>query len=99
MYKKKTFEPQALPEVLKEFIGQKKIKNGITKVRVEEAWKKTVGTNILNYTKDIQFRNSTLFVNLSSAPLREELMYGKDKILKHLNESLGSNIITKLVLR
>ena len=33
--------------------------------------------------------------NLTSAPLREELNYGKEKILKHLNDALGFEGIQK----
>lgn len=99
MFKKKTFEPQALPEILEEFVSQKKIKNGITKVRVEQAWKNIAGRNIEKYTQEVKFKGSTLFVNLKSAPLREELLHRKVKILQRLNETLGSNVITKLVFR
>ena len=97
--KKRSFEPQSISEVLGELIGQKNIKTGITKVRVEQAWGTTMGPSVSQYTKEVSFRGSTLFVNLNSAPLREELSYGKDKILRHMNKTLGADIITKLVLR
>jgi hypothetical protein len=44
-------------------------------------------------------RGKTLYVHLTSAPLREELSYGKEKILKYLNDVLGSDEIQKIVLR
>ena len=97
--KKKIFEPQSISEVLGELINQKNIKGGITKVRVEQAWETTMGSSVAQYTQEVSFRGTTLFVNLTSAPLREELSYGKDKILRHLNETLGAEIIYKLVLR
>lgn len=97
--KKRSFEPQSISEVLGELINQKNIKGGITKVRVEQAWETTMGVSVAQYTQEVSFRGTTLFVNLTSAPLREELSYGKDKILLHLNETLGAEIISKLVLR
>ncbi len=97
--KKRSFEPQSISEVLGELINQKNIKGGITKVRVEQAWETTMGSSVARYTQEVSFRGTTLFVNLTSAPLREELSYGKDKILRHLNETLGAEIIYKLVLR
>ena len=51
------------------------------------------------YTQEVSLRGKTLYVHLTSAPLREELSYGKEKILKHLNDALGSNEIQKIVLR
>jgi hypothetical protein len=38
-------------------------------------------------------------VQLSSSVLREELSYGKEKIINMLNEELGKTIIKKLILR
>ena len=66
---------------------------------MEQAWETTMGSSVAQYTQEVSFRGTTLFVNLTSAPLREELSYGKDKILRHLNETLGAEIISKLVLR
>jgi hypothetical protein len=43
--------------------------------------------------------NKTLFISLSSAVLREELSYGKSKIIQMMNEALGKELITKIVLR
>ena len=97
--KKRSFEPQSISEVLGELIDQKKIKSGITKIRVEQAWKETMGNSVAQYTQQVTYRGTTLFVNLTSAALREELSYGEKKILLHLNETLGSNLISKLVLR
>jgi hypothetical protein len=49
----------------------------------EQVWKTTMGASVSQYTQEVNFRGSTLFVNLNSAPLREELSYGKEKILRH----------------
>jgi hypothetical protein len=38
-------------------------------------------------------------VSLNNAALRDELGYGKEKILKMMNEKLGSEVLEKIVLR
>jgi hypothetical protein len=40
----------------------------------------------------------TLVVNLKSSVLREELSYGKEKILKMMNDELGEPLISKIIL-
>jgi hypothetical protein len=40
-----------------------------------------------------------MYVALSSAVLREELSYGKEKIIKMINEELRKDLVTNLVLR
>lgn len=58
-----------------------------------------MGNGVNNYTTAIDLRNSTLFISLSSSVLREELSHGKSKIIALLNEELGREVVTKIVLR
>ena len=97
--KKRSFEPKALQDVLQQITTQKNLAKGLNEVKVKQAWVNTVGNNVAQYTTSIQLRGKTLYVNLSSAPLREELNYGKEKILKHLNDALGFDGIQKIILR
>ena len=86
-------------DVLKQFITQNKLEAGIDVINVRDAWKNLMGNGVNNYTTEIQLKGSTLYVALSSAVLREELSYGKDKIIKMINEELRKDLITTLVLR
>ena len=58
---------------------------GFEKVNVEAAWKDVMGPGIQKYTTGMKFTAGTLIVNLSSSVLREELMYGRTKIVANLN--------------
>lgn len=88
-----------LSEALQEFIVENKLQTGIDRVNAREAWKNLMGNGVNNYTTAIELRNTTLFVSLSSSVLREELSLGKTKIINMLNEELGKDLITKIVLR
>ena len=54
---------------------------------------------VANYTTDVNLKNGTLYIKLKSSVLREELSYGKEKIVKLLNEKLKKDLIKKIVLR
>ncbi|WP_026753128.1 DUF721 domain-containing protein [Sediminibacter sp. Hel_I_10] len=88
-----------ISDILKEFVESNKLQAGLDKVDVREAWNKMMGNGVNNYTTDVQLDRDTLYVALSSSVLREELSYGKQKIVDMLNESIGKNVIKKLVLR
>ncbi len=92
-------EESPIGDVLKQFISQNKLEAGIDVVNVREAWKNLMGNGVNSYTTEIQLKGSTLYVALSSAVLREELTYGKDKIIKMINEELRKDLVTHLVLR
>ena len=92
-------EESPIGDVLKQFITQNKLEAGIDVVNVHDAWKNLMGNGVNNYTTEIQLKGSILYVALSSAVLREELSYGKDKIIKMINEELRKELVTNLVLR
>ena len=92
-------EESPIGDVLKQFISQNKLEAGMDVVNVRDAWKNLMGNGVNNYTTEIQLKGSTLYVALSSAVLREELSYGKEKIIKMINEELRKDLVTILVLR
>lgn len=89
----------SISEVLQQFIKVNKLESGMDKIDVEQAWKSLMGNGVNSYTQEVILKGSTLYVKLTSAVLREELSYGKDKIIKMLNEELRKDVVTNLVLR
>jgi len=89
----------SISDVLKEFMQANNLQPGMDKIDVREAWKNLMGNGVNNYTRGIMLKNTTLYVELTSAVLREELSYGKEKIVKMLNEELGREIVKDLILR
>ena len=92
-------DQQKIDDLLKSFVKENKLEKGLDKVNVEAAWRDLMGNGVNNYTNSVKLHQDTLYVKLSSSVLREELSYGKDKIVNMLNEALGKNLITKLILR
>ena len=89
----------SMSDLLSDFKSQSKLQKGFEKVDVEGAWNTIMGPGVTNYTTQLKFTAGTLFVNLSSSVLRQELMYGRTMIIKNLNEHLGKDMIEKIVLR
>ncbi|KAA3622907.1 MAG: DUF721 domain-containing protein [Flavobacterium sp.] len=96
---KRQGENTSLGEVLKEFIQANRLQSGLDKVTVKDAWHSVMGEAISKYTSSVKLERDTLYVNLSSSVLREELSYGKTKIIDLLNDALGKELISKIVLR
>ena len=89
----------SIGDVLKQFIEKNKLQSGMDKIDVQEAWKSLMGNGVNSYTKEVVLKGSTLYVSLTSAVLREELSYGKQKIIKMINEELGKEVIKDIILR
>lgn len=86
-------------DVLKQFIQKNKLEKGLDAVDVKQAWINLMGAGVNNYTQEITLKNGVLYVWLTSAVLREELLYGKQKIIKMMNEEVGKTVVNDLILR
>lgn len=86
-------------DVLKHIIKDSRLQAGMDQVDVREAWKNLMGNGVNHYTKNVVLKGSTLYVELSSAVLREELTHGKSKIIAMINEELKRVVIKEVVLR
>ena len=79
--------------------GSNSLNSGLNSVKVQKIWEQTMGSNVNSYTKEVNLKNKTLYISLSSSVLRQELSYGKQKIVDLINKEIGNEIITKIVLR
>lgn len=88
----------SVKDLMGAFIKENNLSKGMQKLKIEEVWGKLMGQGVVSYTEKVQLQNKTLVVSLSSSVLREELSYGKEKIVKMMNEELGEQLISKIML-
>jgi len=79
-------------------LQENKLQEGIDQFDVKDAWENVMGKGVMSYTESIRLKRNTLYVKLSSSALKEELNYGKEKIVKMLNESLKNVLIKSIKL-
>lgn len=89
----------SIGDALKEFLKKSKLKSGVQAMQVNDAWEKIMGKTIANYTDKIEIINSTLFISTNVAPLKNELIYQKAKIIERVNEALGEKVIKEVVIK
>ena len=65
--------------------------------RLIESWGKVMGKVVANRTTKIYIKNSVLFVEVSSAPLRNELNMSKSKVLALINKEVGEGIVNEVI--
>ncbi len=90
---------QKIGDIIKDIVTNTPLENGINQVLIEETWYAVMGNGIKNYTTNVTLKKDKLTISLSSSVVREELSYGKTKIIQLLNESLQKEIVTELILR
>jgi hypothetical protein len=96
MKKKNDF---SLQEAMLEMLQELRLATPLNENRVKALWPRLMGKTISTYTSNIAVRKNVLYLTILSAPLKHELSFAKDKIKKLLNEELGEEFITDVVIR
>ncbi len=89
----------SIGEALQAFLKKSKLRTGVQAVQIGEVWEKIMGKTVAKYTDKLQIIGSTLFVTTTIAPLKNELLYQKEKIIELVNEALGDKVIKEVVVK
>ncbi len=90
---------QSLSEVLKEFIEQKRFDRKLKEIDVVESWEQLLGKTIAHYTRNIYIRNRILYVQISSAVVKNELFMMREEIRRRINENAGEEVVDRIVFK
>ena len=89
----------SLQDAIQQFLQKSRLKTGIQSLRIEEVWEQLMGKTIAKYTDKIQIINHTLYITSSVAPLKNELLYQKEKIIERINEAMGEKLVKDVVIK
>lgn len=89
----------SLQDAIQQFLQKSRLKSGIQALRIEEIWEQVMGKTIAKYTDKIQIINHTLYITSAVAPLKNELLYQKEKIIERVNDALGEKLVRDVVIK
>lgn len=89
---------KTLKEALHAMVDQYRLKSKLNQTRIRSHWETMMGPSITRYTREIKMGRKKLYIYLDSAPLKQELSMGKEKIRKMMNEALGEEYIKEVVI-
>lgn len=97
MKKNRLKQANSIKSIIQKVISNKFFGDGLRKVFIKKIWLNVMGKNVSQYTENIYIKNNTLFLKINSSALKQELSYGKDKIIDNFNNEIGSDEIKKIV--
>ncbi|CAN5130736.1 hypothetical protein BH09BAC2_BH09BAC2_20340 [soil metagenome] len=89
----------SLGDALKDFLKKSRLNNGIQAVQIKDVWGNIMGKTVAKYTDDIKIFKGILYITSSVGPLKNELLYQKEKIIERVNEALGDKVIKDVVIK
>ena len=92
------YDVRPLGDLIKEFYEFHKGADYLEEQRIIQSWPQVVGPFIASHTINLSIKNQVLFVRVDSDALRSELGYSKSLLIRNLNEVVGKEIISEIVL-
>ena len=74
-----------------------RIQGKVNQVQVVASWEKIMGKAIALKTKELYFKDNKLFVLLSSAPLKHQLVMSKTRVIELINLEVGAGVVEEVV--
>lgn len=91
---------QSLSEALSDFFDENSaLRTKLAQQRVVRGWNELFGEGIAKYTGNLYFNRGTLYVHLTSAVLRAELLMIKEELVRKLNDHAGMPVVNDIVFR
>mgnify|MGYP003973717375 CR=1 FL=1 len=90
---------QTLGEVIQDFLRESGWQQKLDEVKIITEWDKVLGPTLAKYTEEVFIKNKQLHIRLKSATLRQELSYQKSELVKQLNDAVGKEVITDVILK
>ncbi len=94
----KRTEPTLLKEILENAFRQSGEGDTFLRQRAAYLWIEVVGPGVNRYTTRRFIDGDKLHVYLTSASLKNELSYHREAIAKRLNELVGKDVISEIIL-
>ena len=90
---------EQIGDVLRQFLRQQGLETPLNEYRLVDAWKEVVGPVFPRYTTNLVIKIQLHNVSLSSSVIRQELMMGREMLIRNLNAQVGSQVIVNIVFR
>jgi len=89
----------SIGEALNLLLQQSRWKPKVNELRMRQEWETIVGKTISKYTRNINLYNQVLTIYTDVAPLKQELLLGKEQLKNRINEYFEEIIIADIVIK
>lgn len=89
----------SLKEAIEQLLDTYRLRDRINEVRVRNSWDSMMGSAISKRTSDIRLAGGILTIRVSSAPLKDELMFQREKILTEMNRLLEGDFVKEVKIQ
>ncbi len=92
-------KPEIVGDLITQLLKAEKLEGSMNEQRILNIWPEIVGPMVNRYTVKRYIVNRVLYIHLSSAPLKGEMSMHRSRLKELLNESVGQEVITDIIIK
>ena len=86
-------DPKSFKDAFGQFLKEEHLDEKFDQRQLIQSWERIMGRPVYSRTTKMYFRDGTLFVELSSAALKQELNNSRQLIMERIEEHLGKKVV------
>lgn len=90
---------RSLQEIIKEFLRENRLDGKLMERELIRNWENVTGKMVARSTHNIYIKDRTLFVEIRSSVIKNELSMIREGLVKALNESVGQDLIDEIRIK
>jgi len=96
---RRTYREHPLKYLVRQAISQSGLAVRYQNMDIAAAYRAVVGEAIWRRTQSVNLRQGHLVVKIDSAPVKQEFMFQRTRVMELLNEKLGSDEVQSIEIR
>ncbi|MFI3240212.1 MAG: DUF721 domain-containing protein [Bacteroidales bacterium] len=92
-------EPEMVGDLINQLLKAEKLDGSMNEQRILNIWPQIVGPVINRCTIKRYIIKRVLYIHLSSAPLKSEINMHRSRLKQLLNETVGEEVITDIIIK
>lgn len=90
-------QAKQIGDIVQEYLKRENLDTALDEHRASALWPQIVGHGINRYTVTRWVKDGVMHVQISSAPLRNELNLNRSRVIALINEALGREVIREII--
>lgn len=91
--------PKTVGELMEQLFKSPNIAAKIAEGSLPDIWRRVVGPIVAEQTRQVRLVRGVLFVHITSAIMRNELMMRRDALVRAINKEAGIDIVAQLIVQ
>lgn len=94
---KRTAGTTTLKDAIGQLLRHYQLQTRFNETYLEAFWGRMMGPAIASRTSRVYVRDRKLHIEISSAPMRQELVNARQKLIQVINKDMGSDVIDDVI--